>query len=307
VDEIDRQEVRRPVLELDALAKRYGRVHALEALTLSVREGEVYGFLGRNGAGKSTAIRIIMGITRASGGQVRMFGENATRGRHIALRQRIGYVAQEQSFYHWMTPKSLGRFVRGFYPTWDDHAFTTLITRLDLPPARRIAGFSGGMKVKLALACALAHRPRLLVLDEPTAGLDPVARREFLETISEEARQSGATTFFSTHLIDEVEIAAHRVGIVDGGRTLYEGPVDALQARYRLLTPESPHAAASPPPALSDPREFRVAKHRLKEGVPLVLVEAASPERFGLLEGAGWRVEMLPLEELFIELVRSAR
>ena len=296
-----------PILELDKLNKHYGRVHALESLSLSVQPGEVYGFLGKNGAGKSTAIRIIMGITQANAGTVRMFGETVTRSNHVTLRQRVGYVAQEQTFYHWMTATSLGQFVRGFYPSWDDAAFVKLLARLDVPPARRIAGLSGGMKVKLALAVALAHRPQLLVLDEPTAGLDPVARREFVEIIAEEARNTGATTFFSTHLIDEVEMAAQRVAIVDNGRALYEGTVEALQARYRRLSPLTQEAWQAPPPALKDAARFRVVKQRTHEGVPMLLVEAAQQVPFEGLEAEGWRVEQLPLEELFIELVRSVR
>ncbi|MEM9193367.1 MAG: ABC transporter ATP-binding protein [Myxococcota bacterium] len=293
------------VLELQGVQKRYGKVEALTSLDLNVRPGEIYGFLGKNGAGKSTAIRIIMGITKRTQGEVRLFGDPATPKNHVRLRQRIGYVAQEQTFYHWMTPAMLGRFVRGFYPTWNDDAFRRLIDRLGLPRDRRVGGFSGGMKVKLALALALAHQPKLLVLDEPTAGLDPVARREFLELISDESENSGATTFFSTHLIDEIDVAAHRVGIVDGGKTLYEGPVEALRMRYRRLSPETPEVQHQPPPPATDPSAFRVVKERRRHEIPIYLVEASDPARFAELEGYGWRVELLPLEELFIELVRG--
>src|SRR5262245_54995796 len=131
------------VLEARGLTKRYGRVESLRGVDLAVRRGEVYGFLGRNGAGKTTTIRIVMGITRASGGEIRLFGEEA-RGGHVALRQRIGYVAQDQNFYGWMTPRTIGAFVRGFYPSWDDAEYARLVGALGLPD-RKIREFSGGM------------------------------------------------------------------------------------------------------------------------------------------------------------------
>ncbi len=315
------------VLETRGLVKRYGRVEALSGLDLSVRRGEVYGFLGRNGAGKSTTIRIVMGITRPTAGSYRLFGEP---GGPIALSQRVGYVAQEQNFYPWMTPASLGRFVRGFYPTWDDGAYQSLIRGLDLPNRRKIRTFSGGMKVKLALALALAHHPELLVLDEPTAGLDPVARREFLEMVRDQAERSGRTTFFSTHLIDEIELAAHRVGIVEDGRARYEGRAEDLAARVRLLRcpPRADGGVADLPDALGSraggtqtghgsAAGVRVLQDRVRSGERQVVVEAADPAAFALLpyppwtalEGClprdDWRLEELPLEEIFIEMVRK--
>ncbi len=318
-------------LETRGLEKRYGKVVALSGLDLRVRRGEVYGFLGRNGAGKSTTIRIVMGITRPSAGSYRLFGQPGGR---IALRQRVGYVAQEQNFYGWMTPYSLGRFVRGFYPTWDDDAYFALIRNLDLPTGRKIRTFSGGMQVKLALALALAHHPELLVLDEPTAGLDPVARREFLEMVRDQAERSGRTTFFSTHLIDEIELAAHRVGIVEDGRMRYQGSTRDLAARVRLLRcPLRADGTAPLPAALGDhetsPRRgtdgiFRVLQDRIRSGERQVVVEADDPTRFDLLlwppwaapeatpacraenlPAGDWTLDELPLEEIFIEMVRK--
>ena len=305
------------VIEIHNLVKRYGSVEALSGLDLRVDRGEVYGFLGRNGAGKSTTIRIIMGITRPTSGSYRIFDRP---GSQIAIRQRIGYVAQEQNFYGWMTPHTLGRFVRGFYPTWDDAAYSTLIRDLDLPARRKIGTFSGGMKVKLALALALAHHPELLVLDEPTAGLDPVARREFLEMVRDQAERSGRTTFFSTHLIDEIELAAHRVAIVDGGRTRYQGTIAGLATRVRLLRcPVGEEGALPPLPGALEASGFRVLQDRVRSGERLVVVENDDPARFdpsrfdalplhaaaeGSLHNALWTLEELPLEEIFIEMVR---
>ena len=291
-------------IEVRGLTKRYGSLEALRGVDLTVRPGDVYGFLGRNGAGKSTTIRILMGITRPTGGVVRMFGDPAGRDL-VGWRQRIGYVAQEQSFYGWMTPTAMGRFVRGFFPRWDDTEFARLIKVLDVPPGRRIRTFSGGMKVKLALAVALAHRPPLLVLDEPTAGLDPVARREFLEIVRDEAERSGRTTFFSSHLITEIELVAKRHAILEGGRTRYEGGVRELVERVRLVRASEladvvvlhERLAAS---------GLAVLHEEVREGERRISVEADDPARFEALAAIAPDVviEEQPLEEVFIAMVR---
>src|SRR5262245_25386800 len=170
---------------------------------------------------------MLMGIIKADRGSMDLFGQ-ATRRTTIAQKRRIGYVSQGQFFYPWMTCRRLGRFVGGFYPTWDPVEYERLLNVLDVPYDRKVSALSGGTRVKLALALALAHRPEMLILDEPTAGLDPVARREFLDMIGRQARMHRRTTLFSSHLVDEVERVADRVGIIHRGRLRYEGPIDAL-------------------------------------------------------------------------------
>ncbi|MGI5862297.1 MAG: ABC transporter ATP-binding protein [Myxococcales bacterium] len=297
----------RAVIEVEGLCKRYGRTEALAGVDLTVREGEVFGFLGRNGAGKSTTIRILMGITRPTDGRIRILGEDIGSG-SVRHRERIGYVAQEQHFYGWMTPRSLAAFVRGFYPTWDDAEFRRLATGLALPE-RKIQTFSGGMKVKLALAIALAHRPRLLVLDEPTAGLDPIARREFLELVREQATREGRTTFFSTHLIEEIELAAHRVGIVDAGRTRYEGEVKALLSGVKMLRRADSAVETALLPLLLKSGElpFDVLQDRMIDGERQLIVQAKGSARFEelLTLDRGWGLAPLGLEEIFIAMVRK--
>lgn len=303
------------VIAICGLEKSYGKHVALAGLDLTVGQGEVYGFLGRNGAGKSTTIRILMGITRPTRGEVRLFGERFDRD-VVKLRQRIGYVAQEQSFYGWMTAAQMGRFVRGFFPTWDEAEWSRVVRVLDVPLDRKIQGFSGGMRVKLALALALAHRPPLLLLDEPTAGLDPVARREFLDIVRSEA--AGRTTFFSTHLIDEIELVAGRVGVVDGGRTKFEGTVNELGDRVRLF--EKPLAEGErldTARALWEPllaqAGIRVAHAEVRGGALRMMLECPEPARFDALEASdayrqadGPPLTVVPLEEAFIALVRKS-
>jgi ABC-2 type transport system ATP-binding protein len=294
-----------PAIALRGLCKRYGAVEALRALDLMVEPGQVYGFLGRNGAGKSTALRIIMGITRPGAGQVQLFGR-LLRGEDPAARRRIGYVAQEQSFYGWMTPHRLGQFVRGFYPTWDPAEFDRLLAVLDVPPDRRIQTFSGGTHAKLALAVALAHRPELLVLDEPTAGMDAVARREFIELVQAQARRSGRTTLFSSHLIDEVELAADTVGIIDGGRMLWQGPLASLRSQVRCLRYSGPPAETpSLPPLLAAGLPVSVLEDRADDQGRTVVV-GGQPQALAALEAdaPGWQVVTPSLEDVFVALVR---
>jgi ABC-2 type transport system ATP-binding protein len=287
-------------IRVHALTKAYGSVQALAHVDFEVHAGEVVGFLGRNGAGKSTTIRILMGITRPTSGEVSMFG--VPLGRDVVeWRRKIGYVAQEQSFYGWMTPVSIGRFVRGFFPTWDDAEYKRLIASMDLPPARKIQTFSGGMKVKLALCLALAHRPPLLLLDEPTAGLDPVARREFLEIVRDEQARSGRTTFFSSHLVDEIELVSQRVAIVDQGRTRYEGTIDALLERVRSVQapPENEDALRAEVESCGG----RVLARGPRGETVIELPDAAA---VGTL-GARTELGRVPLEEAFIAMVRHRR
>lgn len=216
------------ILSFHDVKKSFGSLAVLDGLSLTVYRGEVFGFLGRNGAGKSTAIRLLMGISRSDSGRIALFGKQLEDDL-IGIRQRIGYVAQDQNFYPWMTPIVLSKFVKRFYPRWDDARFRALMADFELPGKRRVGTFSGGMKAKLALTLALSTRPELLILDEPTAGMDPVARREFLDLVREQTMMDGATTFFSTHLIDEIEAIADRIAIVESGRTVYDGTLDPLR------------------------------------------------------------------------------
>ncbi len=242
----------RVVLRTVGLRKQFGKTIALDGLNLEVREGEIYGFLGRNGAGKTTTIRALMGILQPDAGTV-VLGGRAMPRVDVATKRQIGYVSQEPHFYPWMTGAQLGRFVGGFYPTWDRAEFQRLLDVLQLPSDRRFSHLSGGMQMKLALALALAHRPALLILDEPTAGLDPVARREFLDLLAGQARHRHRTTLFSSHLIEEVDRVADRIGIIEAGRMRYEGSLAELKATVRRVREPRPppnDASSEAPPRL---------------------------------------------------------
>jgi ABC-2 type transport system ATP-binding protein len=274
-------------VELKHVTHRYGKVSALEELSLTVRQGEMYGFLGRNGAGKTTTLKLLMGLLRVQSGTIDVLGRRL-KGMSVPLKQRIGYVCQEPNFYPWMTADQLGRFVGSFYPKWDAQEFVRLLRLLDVPRAPRASEMSGGTRTKLGLALALAPRPELLLLDEPTAGLDPVARREFNDQLQALQREQGTTVMFSSHLVGEVEQLAQRVGIVQGGRCCFEGEVGKLRASVRKIAADESFA----------PGEQFV---RLRGDV-----WRADP---ALWDGAGWpdgvKVEMLSLEDIFLAFART--
>jgi ABC-2 type transport system ATP-binding protein len=222
------------LLRLQDITHRFGKTLALDGLNLAVPEGEIYGFLGRNGAGKTTTLRVLMGLVPPDAGRIALFGEDV-RKVPVHLKQRIGFVPQEPHFYPWMTAQQLGRFVGDFYPTWDAAEFDRLLRRLDIPRDRKAAAMSGGTRTKLSLALAFAARPPLLLLDEPTTGLDPVARREFNDQLLELQREQGTTVMFSSHLVGEVEQVAHAVGIIQAGSMRFEGTVASLRAQVRRV------------------------------------------------------------------------
>jgi len=286
------------ILRTSGLKRAFGKVAAVDGLDLSVREGEIYGFLGVNGAGKTTAIRMLMGIIKPEKGTIELLGEQ-TRRTTIRQKQAIGYVSQEQTFYPWMTARGLGRFVGGFYPKWDEQEFERLLRVLDVPPDRKTSQLSGGMRVKLALALALAPRPALLILDEPTSGLDPLARREFLDNIQQQARDHHRTTFFSSHIVEEIERVADRVGIIHHGRMYYEGDLDTLRATVRLVRVASAQAADFVLPV-----GFEILRDETRDGRRSLFLRA-QPSAWDSFSHPEAEVSVLSLEDIFIALVRT--
>jgi ABC-2 type transport system ATP-binding protein len=217
------------VIEIANLTKRFGTVTALDDLSFEVREGEVFGFLGPNGAGKSTTINILLGFTRASAGSARVFGHDAeTESKQI--RFRTGSLLEGYGVYDRLTAREhVQRAANAKGVVVDADA---ILDRVGIPDAadRRAGGFSKGMAQRMAIGMALVGEPDLLVLDEPSTGLDPNGTRELRGIIREENRR-GATVFFSSHLIDQVEAVCDRVGILKDGEMVTEGDVDDLRAR----------------------------------------------------------------------------
>ena len=295
-----------PLVSLSDVSKRYGKLTVLQNLNLHVRPGEIYGFLGRNGAGKSTAIRLMMGISNPTSGTVSVFG-SPMRGRRCSkARRHIGFVAQEQSFYPWMTPKRLGKFMRGLYPDWSDERYVDLLNRFELPLTRKAGSFSGGMKARLALSMALAAMPRLLILDEPTAGMDPVARREFLSLVKAEVANSDTTVFFSTHLIGDIESLADRIGILDGGKLVYEGSLEGLSTRTACYTAHiTADTDAFPLDELhGNPFEVvRAGGDTTQQTVVLRWLDSQTPNIPDSALPRGWEKVNMSLEDIFVAMI----
>ncbi|CAG1011869.1 MAG: ABC transporter ATP-binding protein [Anaerolinea sp.] len=230
-----------PVIRLDRLSKRFGKVHALKNVSLEVPAGQVYGFLGPNGAGKTTAIRLILTLLRPTSGEVQLFGK-AVRDHHNVLR-RVGAIAEGPAFYPFLSGRKnlnvLARTANQYDPARIDHLLGEV--GLSGRANQRVKGYSLGMRQRLGLAAALLSDPDLLVLDEPTNGLDPAGMREVRQLIREQATQHGKTVFLSSHLLNEVEQVCDRVAIIHKGEILREGAVaDLLADGERLYVEASP-------------------------------------------------------------------
>ena len=307
MNEVSRPFLAEPVLQLKDVHKSFGSLKVLDGLNIAVYPGEVFGFLGRNGAGKSTAIRLLMGITQCDAGDITVFGQ-PLKDDLVGIRQKIGYVAQDQNMYPWMTPRVLSKFVRSFYPAWDEQRYQQLIKDFELPPKRRIGTFSGGMKAKLALSLALATRPQLLILDEPTAGMDPVARREFLDLVREQTVNDGATTFFSTHLIDEIEAVADRIGIVESGKAIYDGALEPLRNSIYSWSIAKEYYVPGDLPGEFARNNLRILKEGERQGRWVVTLQFSesmlASTQIELNEG--WRNEPMTLEDVFIAVVAKS-
>ena len=291
-----------PVIVFDQVAKKYGTLQVLSSLSLRVYQGEVYRFLGRNGAGKSTAIKMMLGITGLTSGSIELFGQPVS-GNTVEARQRIGYVAQEQHFYPWMSPKQLSRFVRDLYPRWEQRRYEMLLDLFELPMKRKIGHFSGGMKAKLALCMAVATRPDCLILDEPTAGMDPVARREFLDLVSKEAWQTESTVFFSTHLIDDIESIADRIGIIESGRTIYQGGLDTLAHHIATYTINEDQYQRGMLPGQFVRDDAWILQQGTRNGRYFMVYEFTHGAPAQPLLDNGWQEERMTLEDVFIAMV----
>lgn len=221
-----------PVVETERLTRRFGHTDAVSDLTFQVPDGSIYALLGPNGAGKSTTIKVLMNLLEPTQGSATVLGVPSTRLRAESMT-RIGYVSENQRLPEWMTTEQLLAFCKPLYPAWDDSLCAELVKRFDLPPRQEIRSLSRGMKMKAAMVTALAFRPRLLVLDEPFSGLDPVVRDEVVEGMLEMVGRGDWTVLVSSHDLSEIENLADYVGFLRQGRLIASEPLDSLQRRFR--------------------------------------------------------------------------
>jgi len=273
----------------------------LRGLDLEIPAGQVVGLLGKNGAGKTTLLRIAMGMLEAQRGEVRVFGLDPRR-EPLEVKRRVGYVSEEQILPDFLRTRDLLELHRQLYPRWDEDLARQLSAQFDIDPAKRIKKMSKGQARQVALLCAIAHRPELLILDEPAGGLDPAARREFLETSIRFLNESGSTILFSSHYMSDVERLADRVVMIHEGGVLVDAQLDSLQEEYSLaMLPDENGELRQRLRAMEGclgTRRRGQALHAVFRLTPETAREALSRE-LGL---ENLRCQAIPLEEMFIEL-----
>jgi ABC-2 type transport system ATP-binding protein len=292
------------IIETDQLTKSFKGHAALRGLDLRVPAGSIYGFLGRNGAGKTTTIKTLMGLLRADSGSAHVFGTPiADADRAVEVRRRIGFVTEDKELYPYMTVEQIIRFTRGFFPGWRDDLAQQYLKMFDLPPKRKVPDLSKGMRSKLLLLLAISRGAELLILDEPTDGLDPAAIEDVLRELVAIAASTGVTIFFSSHQLTEVDLIADHIGIIDQGRMIVAGSLDDMKAQYQRLHIVCANAAELPARWVegveSVRQEGRVASILASHNVDAIAEQAQS------IPGA--TVERFPvtLKEIFLEHVRS--
>ncbi|MFT4176320.1 MAG: ABC transporter ATP-binding protein [Luteolibacter sp.] len=288
------------VIETQALTRRYRWKEAVRGLDLKLPAGRATAFLGCNGAGKTTTIKMLAGLIRPTSGRSFLFGRDSQKLRPEDW-QKIGYVSENQRLYEWMTGSELIAFTAGLYPSWDHTFEKELVAQLDLPLHRKISRCSRGEKIKLALLLAMAFRPRLLILDEPFAGLDSFVKNEFLASLLEITTQHDWSLFFSTHEIDDVEKLADDVVIIDEGRLQINESLDSLQARFRRIDIIGAHEEPAKNPQIIGYRHAENHSHFIHTAFDA----STAANLHATFPGAEITVSAMSLKEIFLSLAKK--
>jgi ABC-2 type transport system ATP-binding protein len=285
------------------LTKYYGRRAVVNSLDLRVPQGCVYGFLGRNGAGKSTTIKMLTGMVHPDSGKAFVLGEDVAQ-LSPATRGRIAYLAEGHPLYRWMTVGEMARFAAAFYSNWNDRLLEQILDHFALPRRAKIRRLSNGQRAQLSLALAVAPDPELLILDDPTLGLDTVVRRDFLESLIQVIQRRGRTILFSSHILGDVERVADRIGILINGVLRVDCPTDVFKDSVRKIVLEFGRA----------PPEFPgcaglVSSRQVGVTLELIVVGFGDEQRQACeaLEPHAIDVIELNLEDAFIEYTRGPR
>jgi ABC-2 type transport system ATP-binding protein len=292
------------VIQTNQLCKSFNNHPALRGLDLRVPTGSIFGFLGRNGAGKTTTIKTLMGLLRCDSGSAEVFGSPVTDADNaVEIRRRVGFVTEDKELYPYMTVEQLIAFTRPFFPKWRHDFERRYLQMFELSPKQKIPDLSKGMRSKLMLLLAIARGADLLILDEPTDGLDPAATEDVLRELVAIAASSGTTMFFSSHQLSEVELIADHIGIVDRGRMVVSGSLDDMKVQYQRLQ------MVFPDPMML-PREWVDGVESMRQEGRMVSI-LASRNADAIVDQVqdipGIVVERFPvtLKEIFMEHVRS--
>lgn len=289
-----------PMLRAASLSKHFGSQPVLSNLNWQIAPGQVIGLLGRNGAGKSTLLECLLGLREADGGAVTVFGEPAG-DLSDAARARIGYVPQQSELFEWLTPRQMLAYFEALYPRWNGAKVAALLSRWELRESsltKPIRNLSGGEKQRLSIIRALAHDPELLVLDEPVAALDPVARRDFLRELVDGVIERSTTVVFSTHILSDLERVAVDVAFLRDGKIALEGGLDELLDSARRVVGPGELVAQ-----LQVGGELR--RSQGADGSVQIVTRAADSDLLAQVEREPrLRLEALSLEDLFVEVTR---
>jgi ABC-2 type transport system ATP-binding protein len=220
------------VVDVSGVSRSFGHKTALDNVSFRAAAGQVYGLVGSNGAGKTTLLKHLLGLLRATTGSVRVFGLDPVRD-PAGVLSRIGYLSEEHELPEWMRVDELMRYTQAFHPTWDASYARELLETFALDPAKKVKELSKGMRAQAGLIVAVAHRPELLILDEPSSGLDAVVRRDILDAIVRAVADDGRTVIFSSHLLDEVERMSDHVTMIQDGRVTLSGVLDDVRGTYQ--------------------------------------------------------------------------
>jgi ABC-2 type transport system ATP-binding protein len=293
------------IVETVDLKKSYAAVEAVRGINLRVPEHSICAFLGQNGAGKSTTLRMLMGMIRPTSGTGRIFGLDIGSERDsVRIRERVAFVAEDKRLYEYMSVAQIVRFTRSFFPRWRDDLEHSLLERFDLPPDRKIRKLSKGMRTKLALLLAFSRGSDFLILDEPTEGLDPVSIEQVLQIIVSLVAD-GAAVFFSSHQIAEVDQIADHVVMIDCGQIVLDCPMEKVKSEYRHVQ------AVFPAPM--DERDFQLTgiERVYSDGRIVSLIASrnvdAIVEQVRAMQGSNIEVAPLSLKEIFLETVKGRR
>ncbi len=280
-----------PVIEIKAVSKSFRRNHVLREMSLEVERGQTFAFLGRNGAGKTTAIRLLLGLLDRDEGEIRVLGLDPTE-QPLELRARVGYLAEDQTMYGWMRCAEMLSFIAPFYPTWDHELALKYAREFEVPLQTKIKHLSKGQNVRLGLVLSLAHRPELVILDDPALGLDPIMRKQFNRDLITHLQGEGRTVFYSSHLLYEVEPVADQVAILDQGQVVRQCDTEHLRSDVKQIMLGRDAVSLVDQGSILDQRPDGPEMAIIVEGAEAILDKLQR-------EGTDHRVVDLNLDEIF--------
>ena len=281
-----------PAIEIHDVHKSFREKRVLNGLNLTVERGQTFAFLGRNGAGKTTTIQMLMGLLSPDEGSLSVLGRNPQQ-EPLEVRRTVGYLAEDQTMFGWMTCEEIIRFVAAFYPTWEHSLARRFVEQFEVPLKTKVRHLSKGQNVRLGLLLALAHRPELVILDDPALGLDPIMRKEFNRDLVEHLQSAGTTVLYSSHLLYEVEPVADVIAILHNGSIVRQSSTDELRDQVKRLILE-------PDAATRISGDLMILDSRALSGEVVLVIDNA-PQAIPLLREADftYRLEDLSLDEIF--------